>query len=169
MHQPGPSEYGSADRPILSFSDLHMHYGDLHAGRGISFAVGMGEIFGLVGPNGAGKTTTLEVCEGLRRPDRASGPVEVVGCDVVARPEAVKELIGVQLQATALFDKLTVFETLKLFGSFYRRGLTPEELLDVVDLKTKASARTEELSGGQAQRLSIALALIHDSELGFLY
>lgn len=159
---------GNLDQDILTVDDLHKTYGKVEAVRGLSFAVKEKEIFGIVGPNGAGKTTTLEICEGLRPPDKRSGPVSVVGIDVVSRPEAVKELIGVQLQATALFDKLTVYETLKLFGSFYERSLSPEMLLDMVNLESKTEARTDELSGGQQQRLAIALALVNDPELVFL-
>src|SRR5688572_28920303 len=99
----------------VSVRDLVKSYGNVQAVRGLSFDVGRGEIFGLLGPNGAGKTTTLECTIGLRTPD--AGSVTLVGIDVVRHPRAVKRRIGVALQATALPDKITPLEALRLFGS----------------------------------------------------
>jgi ABC-2 type transport system ATP-binding protein len=88
--------------------------------------------------------------------------------DVSKEPKKVKELIGIQLQSTAVFERLTVYETIELFRSFYQKGKSPEELLDLIHMKDKIRARTEELSGGQMQRLSIALALVNDPKILFL-
>src|SRR3990172_6115291 len=154
---------------VIEVKDLTKTYGDLRAVDRVSFVVGQGEVFGILGPNGAGKTTTLEMIEGLRRPD--GGEIRLKGMPVWPNPGPTKELIGVQLQTTSLFDYLTVREMLALFGSFYRRVLSREkidELLAAVGLTEKEKARVNELSGGQQQRLSIALALVNDPEVVFL-
>src|SRR5438874_4804204 len=98
---------------------LTKRYGHHVAVDGISFEVHEGEAFGILGPNGAGKTTTLEMIEGLRRPD--GGSVEVLGRPVWPDPRAIQSRIGVQLQSTTLFDRLTARELLELFARFYDR------------------------------------------------
>src|SRR5580692_3413346 len=104
-----------ADEVVVS--DLAKSYGSVVALAGVSFSVGAGEIFGILGRNGAGKTTCMECVIGLRRPDR--GTIQIHGIDAITNPRKIKELIGVQLQATALQDKITPREALKLFASFY--------------------------------------------------
>ncbi len=151
---------------IVTVRDLRKSYGDLRAVDGISFTVKKGEIFGLVGPNGAGKTTTWEILEGLRRAE--SGDIHVAGIDVRKDRRKLRELIGVQLQATALFERLTARETLEVFGGMYRQNLPPDRLLKLVNLEEKADDWTEKLSGGQKQRLAVALALVNDPEIVFL-
>ena len=151
---------------MIEARGLVKRYGTLTAVDGVGFTVEAGEIFGLLGPNGAGKTTTLEMLEGLRTPD--AGDATVLGESVVRSPRAIKEKIGVQLQATALPPKTTVTEAIDLFGAFYRRRRTTPDLLQEFELTEKASAMAESLSGGQAQRLSIALALVNDPDLVFL-
>src|SRR5436190_11510356 len=99
--------------------ELVKDYGSVRAVRGVSFEVAEGEIFGLLGPNGAGKTSTLECVIGLRRP--TAGVVEVCGFNIYSQPREIKERIGAVLQATALQDKITCREALRLFGSFYRQ------------------------------------------------
>ncbi len=125
-----------------------------------------GEIFGLLGPNGAGKTTTVEMLEGLRSPD--GGSLEVLGIDVAAHPDDLKERIGVALQTAELYPKLTVVEVIDLFRSFYQRSLPTEQLISFLDLGERRNGRTKELSGGQRQRLAVALALVNDPEVVFL-
>ena len=151
---------------IIRVTDLRKHYGDVKAVDGVSFEVARGEVFGMLGPNGAGKTTTIEVLEGLRPPD--SGTVEVLGLDVRANPQSIKERIGVQLQSVSLYPRLTVTELLDLFGTFFSRHVPTQQLIDAVDLGDRANAWSLNLSGGQQQRLSIALALVNDPELVFL-
>jgi ABC-2 type transport system ATP-binding protein len=158
---PSPS-----DGPVIAVTDLRKSYGALRAVDGVSFSVAPGEIFGLLGPNGAGKTTTIEILEGLRKPD--SGEARVLGIDVVHQAGALKERIGVQLQTAALYPELTVRELIRLFGSFYRRSLPPDQLIAQLGLEERAGAVSKELSGGQRQRLTIALALVNDPELIFL-
>jgi ABC-2 type transport system ATP-binding protein len=140
--------------------------GTLAAVDGVSFSVRRGEVFGFLGPNGAGKTTTLEIIEGLQSP--TSGSASVLGLDSQADRARMKERIGVQLQAGAYFDYLTLEEILDLFGSFYPRSLPPEELLEKVGLHEKRKALVRHLSGGQAQRFSIVASLVNDPEVVFL-
>src|SRR5712692_43828 len=132
----------------------------------VSFAVKQGEIFGVLGPNGAGKTTTLEMIEGIRTPD--SGTAILAGLDIRRQKRAVQRIIGVQLQATALFPELTLLETLRFFSSIYPKGMDPRQLLSDVRLEEKARDHPQNLSGGQRQRLALALALVNDPKVIFL-
>jgi len=153
----------------IQVDSLTKRYGDHVAVEGISFQVEQGEAFGILGPNGAGKTTTLEMIEGLRKPD--SGQVDVLGRPVWPDPRSVQSLIGVQLQSTTLFDRLTSRELLELFARFYNRTDGAERaqlVLEQVGLVSKADAYADDMSGGQQQRLAIALALVHDPEVVFL-
>ena len=150
----------------IDVSGLVKRYGDVVAVDGLTFAVQKGEVFGMLGPNGAGKTTTLEIIEGLRTPD--AGSVQVLGTDVIAHPSTVKERIGVQLQATALPPFTKVREAVQLFAALYQRSRPVDEVIEEFNLGEKADAFTDKLSGGQMQRLSIALALINDPDLVFL-
>jgi ABC-2 type transport system ATP-binding protein len=151
---------------VISCRDVRKTYGAVRAVDGVTFEVRQGEIFGLLGPNGAGKTTTVEMLEGLRTPD--DGSLEVLGIDVAAHPDALKERIGVALQTAELYPKLTVVEVIDLFRSFYRRSLPTEQLIEFLDLGERRNGRTKELSGGQRQRLAVALALVNDPEVVFL-
>ncbi len=151
----------------IEVSGLSKTYGDLKAVDGVDFTVAEGEFFGLLGPNGAGKTTTLEMVEGLRRPD--AGTVRMLGESPWPRNPRLLPRIGVQLQSTAFFERLTAREQLHVFASIYGvAGSTADEWLEQVGLVDKADTRVEDLSGGQAQRLSIACALVHDPEVVFL-
>jgi ABC-2 type transport system ATP-binding protein len=150
----------------IDVGGISKRFNSLLAVDNVSFTVNTGEIFGLLGPNGAGKTTTLEMMEGLRVPD--AGSARVLGTDVAGNPRAVKERIGVQLQLTAVPDFTTVREAIQLFGSLYERSRPAADLLREFDLEQKAGIYTDKLSGGQMQRLSIALALVNDPEVVFL-
>ncbi len=145
---------------------LRKYYEDVRAVDGMSFAVAAGEIFGMVGPNGAGKTTTIECLEGLRRP--TDGRVSVLGLDPGRQSRALRERVGVQLQQSALPDRLKVAEAMDLFASFYRQALDWRPILRDLGLEEKAPASFGKLSGGQKQRLFIALALLNDPEIIFL-
>ena len=151
---------------VVQVEGLVRHFGPVKAVDGISFAVGRGEVFGLLGPNGAGKTTTLETAEGLLGP--TSGRTLVLGFDTHREPERVKERIGVQLQASAYFDYLTLSEILGLFGRFYPRCIPARVLLERVGLLDKANTPVGKLSGGQKQRFTVAAALVNDPEVVFL-
>ena len=153
--------------PPIVVTDLRKSYGDVLAVDGVSFEVHQGEFFGILGPNGAGKTTTLEIIEGLREP--GSGEVLVFGSAPWPRNASLLPRIGVQLQASSFFERLTVGEQIRTFASLYGVATSvADEMLETVGLTVKAAVRTEQLSGGQMQRLSIACALVHDPELVFL-
>jgi ABC-2 type transport system ATP-binding protein len=148
-------------------TDIRKWYGETHAVDGVSFEVESGEFFGILGPNGAGKTTTLEIIEGLRKAD--AGTVSLLGMSPWPRNPRLLPRIGVQLQASSFFERLTVREQIRTFAALY--GVPPakaDEMLDVVGLEDKATTRTEKLSGGQMQRLSIACALVHGPDVVFL-
>ncbi len=152
--------------PAIAIKDLKKYYGEVKAVDGISLEVEEREIFGILGPNGAGKTTTLEIVETLREAD--SGEIRVMGFDVRKDAQAIKEIIGVQLQTTVFFDQLTVRETIDLFSAFYPRALPIDQLIDLAELGDKAGSMVSGLSGGQHKRLSIALALVNDPSIIFL-
>lgn len=150
-----------AEETIIEVRNLSKKYGDVVAVDNLSFVVKPGEIFGLLGPNGAGKTTTLACMEGILKPD--TGTILVNGHDPVTSPTAVKQSLGVQLQATSLLPELNVEEQIKLFMQLYGQLATKEKvetLLEQFTLTEKRNARPEHLSGGQKQRLALALALV---------
>lgn len=151
---------------IVEVRELYKRYGSIVAVDHVSFDVRRGEIFGILGPNGAGKTTTLEMIEGLRRPDDGSAVVD--GVDVREDPRGVRARIGVQLQEAAFFDRLTVEETLELFGTFHRTHVPPGPVIERMQLTDRRQTWVMNLSGGQRQRLSIAVALINDPQIIFL-
>jgi ABC-2 type transport system ATP-binding protein len=159
------------DEVAVEVRDLVKEYpkpegGTLAAVNAISFEVRRGEVFGFLGPNGADKTTTLEIVEGLTLP--TSGRARVLGMDSVTQRDEMQQRIGVQLQASAYFEYLTLEEILDLFGSFYERSLKPEPLLEQVGLLEKRRSLVKHLSGGQAQRFSIIAAMVNDPDVVFL-
>jgi ABC-2 type transport system ATP-binding protein len=153
-------------RKIIEVQELVKNYGNFNAVKGISFDVYEGEIFGLLGPNGAGKSTTLEIIETLR--DKTSGKVTVDGIDLDKDPNAIKMIIGVQLQTSGYYPNLSLTELIQLFAGLYNRDVDPLKLLDSVNLRDKAKAKFKELSGGQKQRFSIATTLINKPKIIFL-
>jgi len=160
-----PSAANAAAAAIVC-RGLKKHYADVKAVDGLDLEVSAGECFGLLGPNGAGKTTTIEILEGLTPPD--SGEVVVLGRRWGSQERDLRERIGISLQESRLTEKLTVFETLTLFRSFYARGRDPVQLMADLSLEEKRDARVGKLSGGQRQRLAVACALAGDPELLFL-
>ncbi len=153
--------------PAIEVIDLKKHYGETKAVDGVSFSVERSEVFGLLGPNGAGKTTTVEIVEGLRDPDEGSACV--LDLDVRANKRKIQERIGVQLQTTALYPRLTVREVIDLFRTFFPgETRSTDALIELVDLGSKERTLSKDLSGGQQQRLSVALALVNEPEIVFL-
>ena len=145
---------------------LHKSYRDHEALRGIDFEIREGEVFSLLGPNGAGKTTTIEILEGYRRRD--AGTVSVLGIDPERGPRKWRGRIGVVLQSSAMYETLSVRESLALFAGYYERPRPVDEVIGVVGLQEKADSLVRRLSGGQRRRLDFGLALIGDPELIFL-
>src|ERR1017187_9596049 len=154
------------NRPSLLLRGLRKAFADVAAVDGLDLEVARGECFGLLGPNGAGKTTTIEICEGLTVPD--AGDVHLLGLDWGTSAREQRQRIGIQLQETQFPAKLTVEETLRLFRSFFHRGISLEESIRTAQLEEKRSSRVGTLSGGQKQRLAMACALVGDPELLFL-
>jgi len=152
--------------PAIEVAELVKRYGATHAVDGISLTVGAGEVFGLLGPNGAGKTTTVEILEGYRKPD--AGTVRVLGLDPWREGRALHPRIGVMLQEGGLYPGIRPLEALELFASYFDEPDDPDRLLDVVGLRESRGTLVRRLSGGQCQRLSLALALVGRPELVFL-
>jgi ABC-2 type transport system ATP-binding protein len=143
--------------------------GQVQALRTVSLEIEKSEIYGLLGPNGAGKTTLLSVLEGLHPP--ASGSVRIAGLDVASNATAVKKLLGIQLQQTALMDDLTARELVTLYASLYELYLSRREvenLLARFGLEDKANVYPRRMSGGQRQRLALAVAVANDPQVVLL-
>ena len=157
---------GQTASQAVEIAHLRKTYGALVAVDDVSFSVAEGEIFGILGPNGAGKTTTAECAIGLRSPD--SGTIRLMGLDPHADAAKIHEIVGVQLQASALPPKLRVGEILHMYRSFYRDPADVGELIEVLGLAGKRHDYYRSLSGGQRQRLSIALALIGRPKIAVL-
>jgi ABC-2 type transport system ATP-binding protein len=153
-------------QPAIEVSDLHKSYGDFEAVRGISFEVEPGEVFGLLGPNGAGKTTTVEILEGYR--ERSAGRVAVLGHDPGRPTRAMRERVGIVLQSSGFYPRVTVKEAVEHWALLYPRPRDPDDVIALVGLDGKEEARAGELSGGQRRRLDLALALVGDPEVVFL-
>jgi ABC-2 type transport system ATP-binding protein len=143
----------------ISVAALWKRYGATVAVSDVTFEVAAGQIFGLLGANGAGKTTTLECILGLRQPD--GGSIHINGLDIRIHAAQAKRLVGAQLQAATLQDRITPRQALDLFGSFYSQSFGSDELLARFDLEAKADVPFATLSGGLRQRLFLALALVN--------
>ncbi len=150
----------------VEVSRLVKSYGALRAVDGVDFDVRSGEVFSFLGPNGAGKTTTVEILEGLRR--RTAGDVRVLGLDPWIDLARLRTRIGVTPQDFHFFPKLTPREGIRLYARLFERKVDEDELLALVQLSDKADDRYDTLSGGQHQKMGVALALVNDPELCFL-
>lgn len=150
----------------ISVRSLVKKYPDVLAVDGISFDVPKGQIFAFLGPNGAGKTTTVEILECLRKPTK--GEAMVLGHDVRSEERAIRKLIGVLPQEFNTYDRLTVKENIQYFGRLYGRSVDADSLIKIVGLEDKRNSLFMTLSGGQKQKLGVAIALVNDPELVFL-
>jgi ABC-2 type transport system ATP-binding protein len=152
-------------KEVIKVVNLTKQYGTFQVVDHLNFSVNQGEVFGVLGENGAGKTTTLEMIEGLRK--MTSGEIEILG-NTHLDFRRIKENIGIQLQSTSYYNFLSLKEILSLFASFYKKSLSVEDLLKMVNLDDKSGSYLQNLSGGQQQRFSIAASLINDPEIVFL-
>ncbi len=152
--------------PALAVDQLVVRYGHRTAVDGISFSAEAGRVLAVLGPNGAGKTSTVETLEGYRRPD--GGTVRVLGLDPVADRAAVVGRIGVMLQRGGVYPTMPAEAVLRLFASYYHHPVPAGDLLDRLDLRQVARTPWRRLSGGEQQRLSLALALVGRPEVAFL-
>jgi ABC-2 type transport system ATP-binding protein len=158
-----PNDTSTTDRMAIDVRDLSKNYGDTRALRGLNVQITRGQTVALIGPNGAGKSSFVEIVMGLRRPD--GGSVRVLGHDVVSDPRAHVHRIGVQLQESRLFAKVSAREYFKFFARLYPSHVDLAELAKDMALDTLMDKRVGQLSGGQRQRLALALALINDPDL----
>jgi ABC-type multidrug transport system ATPase subunit len=149
-------------------SNIYKSFGKVAAVNGLSFEVREGEIVGLLGPNGAGKTTTVRIISTLIKPDK--GVVTVSGFNVLTNPKEVRDEIGVVFENANLYEKLTVVDNLQFFGELHglrafdlKRKIF--EMLELVGLKEKAKDKVATLSKGMKQKLSIAIALVHNPKV----
>jgi len=150
----------------IEVTNLVKSYGALRAVDGVSCEVRAGEVFSFLGPNGAGKTTTVEILEGLRR--RTGGEVRVLGLDPWSQIDRLRTRIGVIPQDFHFFPKLTPREAVRLYARLFAVKADVDELLARVELSDKADDHYDTLSGGQHQKVGVALALVNDPELCFL-
>jgi ABC-2 type transport system ATP-binding protein len=152
--------------PAIEVTGLTKFYGATRAVDGVSFTVPPGRVFAFLGPNGAGKTTTTEILEGLR--NRTGGTVRVLGLDPWKDGEELHRKIGVIPQEFKFFEKIHPREAIEYYGALFDRPVDPEALLKRVYLLDKADAKFDTLSGGQKQKVGLALALVNDPEICFL-
>src|SRR3989304_5610909 len=150
----------------IEVSSLKKHYGEIKAVDGISFTVKEGEVFGLLGPNGAGKTTAIEIMEGLR--EREGGDVKVLGLDPWKNGYQLHKKIGVMPQQFTFFEKTNPQEAIIYYADLFGVKVNPDEILKEVLLEDSAKNRFENLSGGQKQKMGLALSLVNSPDLLFL-
>ncbi len=161
----------SEGTPAISVQGLTRRFGSFTAVDHVSFTVQPGEIVGYLGPNGSGKTTTIRMLCGVLRP--TEGSIQVLGVDVVHKPEAVKSRIGYMSQKFALYDDLTVIENLEFYAGAYdvpreREKERLVEILQMAGLEKRTGTPARDLSGGWRQRLALGCALVHQPPLLFL-
>jgi ABC-2 type transport system ATP-binding protein len=150
----------------IEVTSLKKSYGDLKAVDGVSFSVDQGEVFALVGPNGAGKTTTIEILEGLRKRDE--GDVKILGLDPWKNGDVLHRKMGIIPQNFTFFDKANPREAVKYYAQLFGVSVNVDEILEKVMLGDSEKVLYENLSGGQRQKLGLALSLVNSPELLFL-
>jgi len=149
---------------VLKVDGLCKNFGEREVIKNLSFEVKKGEIFGLLGPNGAGKSTSIECILGIQ--DKTKGKVTILGEENLSKK--IFEEIGVQFQASNYQDLISVKELCELFSSFYKDVLDYKELLRIFTLEKLMNSRVSKLSGGEKQKLSVILSLIHKPKIVFL-
>jgi ABC-2 type transport system ATP-binding protein len=152
--------------PAVEVNHLVVRYASLVAVDGVSFDADAGEVVALLGPNGAGKTTTIETLEGYRR--AAAGTVRVLGLDPWSDHTRLTARVGVVLQRGGVYPVMSAERAVRLFASYYEDPRDPDELIDLVGLRSVARTPYKRLSGGEQQRLALALALVGKPSVAFL-
>lgn len=150
----------------VTVESLVVQYGSLRAVDGVSFVAPTGEVTAILGPNGAGKTSTIEVCEGFRR--STSGSVRVAGLDPVKNHRQLVQIMGVMLQGGGVYPSSRVRDVIRHFCSLHGKGVDGDELMERLQLTHRGGSTWRRLSGGEQQRVSLALALAADPEVVFL-
>jgi ABC-2 type transport system ATP-binding protein len=163
---PGGAPSGVAADPAIAIEGLVKRYGDRTVLQGVSLSIRAGQLVALLGPNGAGKTTTVEIIEGYRRAE--GGLVRVLGLDPWGGGRALRARVGLMLQGGGIDPRAQPRETLVQYGRFHADPRDPDELLDLVGLRSVARTRFRRLSGGERQRLGLALALVGRPEVVIL-
>src|SRR5256714_4485754 len=153
-------------RGVIEVEGLRKSYGSLMAVKGVDLTVSEGEVFALLGPNGAGKTTTVEILEGFRTRD--AGRVSVLGVDPATHARRLREQMGIVLQSTGIDPYLTVAEAIDMYRGFYPHPRSLDEVITLVGLEEKRTAKVDKLSGGQKRRLDVGIALAGDPKVLFL-
>ncbi|MEI7500987.1 MAG: ABC transporter ATP-binding protein [Bacteroidota bacterium] len=152
------------NQPVIEVKNVHKSFKTVQAVRGIDLCIPAGQFVALLGPNGAGKTTLVEMIEGIQQPDQ--GEITITGMNWKDHEAALRTLIGLSLQETHFIDKLTVWETLRLFASFFKLGKDRcEEVLHLISLEEKRKAWVVNLSGGQRQRLALGISLLNKPKI----
>ncbi len=150
--------------PAIEVTDVHKSFKTVHAVRGINLHIETGKFVAILGPNGAGKTTLVEMIEGIQVPD--SGTIKIMGQTWRENEDQLRKIIGLSLQETHFIDKLTLWETLRLFASFFTIGADRcEEVLEMVGLREKRKAYVVNLSGGQRQRLALGISILNKPKI----
>ena len=162
----GTDPLSGKESPAVEVQELRVRYDERLAVDGVSFTAAAGEVLAILGPNGAGKTTTVETLEGYRRPD--SGRVRVLGLDPLADHRTLVSRIGVMLQQPGLYPMMNSERALRLFASYYEQPRDGAELIELLGLASVATTPFKHLSGGEQQRLALALALLGRPEVVFL-
>jgi ABC-2 type transport system ATP-binding protein len=146
--------------PAIEVHDVYKSFKTVQAVRGVSLTIKQGQFVALLGPNGAGKTTLVEMIEGIQKPDK--GTIQIMGMSWKNHEKQLRRIIGLSLQETRFIEKLTTYETLRLFASFFGLGKTRvDEVIGLIGLEEKRKAYTVNLSGGQRQRFALGIALIN--------
>jgi ABC-2 type transport system ATP-binding protein len=149
---------------IIEVEGVHKSFKTVHAVRGIDLRISKGQFVALLGPNGAGKTTLVEMIEGIQKPDK--GEIRILGKKWHGNEDELHRSIGLSLQETQYIDKLTVFETLRLFASFYDLEVNrANEVIELVGLEEKRKSWVVNLSGGQRQRLALGISLLNKPKI----
>jgi ABC-2 type transport system ATP-binding protein len=153
----------AGQKPVISYAGVSLSYGKTKALIDVTLDIEPGQIIALVGPNGAGKSTFVEILMGLKKPD--TGTVKVLGIDILKHPQKHLTRIGVQLQETKIFTKLTGRDYLTFFSQLYEATMPIEEVIEKLNLHDFVDQRIDDVSGGQKQRISLGLAIINNPEL----